>query len=153
MKKKSKKRKTFKDIMNSTKTLLIIFSLLLVLVIFLLVLCVIKNKEADGDVQQERKIQKSIVEHMQQQCHCRRHKKRYQPKAVARAQRGAARDLGIDDQKRAPNHHEHQHGIGGKMHVGNIAGEEANDVALPEQRFAQKRLFQICHTLSYLRFP
>ena len=113
----------------------------------------IKNEEANGNVQQERKIQKSIVEHMQQQCHCRRHKKRYQPKAVARAQRGAACDLGIDDQKRAPNHHEHQHGIGGKMHVGNIAGEEANDIALPEQRFAQKRLFQICHTLSYLRFP
>ena len=55
----------------------------------------IKNKEADGDVQQERKIQKSIVEHMQQQCHCRRHKKRYQPKAVARAQRGAVDLVGL----------------------------------------------------------
>ena len=50
MKKKSKKKKTFKDIMNSTKTLLIIFSLLLVLVIFLVVLCVIKNKEADENL-------------------------------------------------------------------------------------------------------
>ncbi len=44
---KKKKKKTFKDIMNSTKTLTIIFLLLLVLVIFLIVLCVIKNKEAD----------------------------------------------------------------------------------------------------------
>lgn len=46
MKKKTKK-KTFKDIINSTKTLTILFVLLLILVIFLTVLCVIKNKEAD----------------------------------------------------------------------------------------------------------
>lgn len=47
MKKKNKKKKTFKDLMNSTKTLTVIFLLLLVLVIFLIVLCVVKNNEAD----------------------------------------------------------------------------------------------------------
>ena len=47
MKKKNKKKKTFKDLMNSTKTLTVIFLLLLVLVIFLIVLCVVKNNELD----------------------------------------------------------------------------------------------------------
>lgn len=44
--KKQKKKKTVQDLLNSVKTLTVIFVLLLVLVIFLFVLCVIKYKEA-----------------------------------------------------------------------------------------------------------
>lgn len=43
---KKKKKKNVQDLLNSVKTLTIIFSLLLVLVIFLLVVCVIKYKES-----------------------------------------------------------------------------------------------------------
>ena len=50
MKKKNKKKKfSFKEFINSTKTLTTIFILLLVLVIFLIVLCVNKSKEADNN--------------------------------------------------------------------------------------------------------
>lgn len=44
---KKKKKKTFKDFINDTKTLTVLFFILLVLVIFLIVLCVIKNNEQD----------------------------------------------------------------------------------------------------------
>ena len=43
---KKKKKKNVQDLLNSVKTLTIIFSLLLVLVIFLLIVCVIKYKES-----------------------------------------------------------------------------------------------------------
>jgi predicted lipase len=44
---KKKKKKTFKDFINDTKTLTVLFFILLALVIFLIVLCVIKNNEQD----------------------------------------------------------------------------------------------------------
>ena len=44
--KKQKKKKTVQDLLNSVKTLTIIFILLLILVISLFVLCVIKYKES-----------------------------------------------------------------------------------------------------------
>lgn len=43
---KKKKKKTAQDLLNSVKTLTIVFILLLVLVIFLFVLCAIKYKES-----------------------------------------------------------------------------------------------------------
>lgn len=45
--KKKKKKKTIKNLLDSTKTLTILFIGLLVLVILLVVLCVIKNNEAN----------------------------------------------------------------------------------------------------------
>ncbi len=43
---KKKNKKTTKDLLNSTKRLMIVFILLLILVMFLFVLCVIKYKES-----------------------------------------------------------------------------------------------------------
>ena len=43
---KKKKKKTAQDLLNSVKTLTVVFVLLLVLVIFLVVLCAIKYKES-----------------------------------------------------------------------------------------------------------
>lgn len=49
MKKKKTKKKQFKEFINSTKTLSVIFILLLGLVVFLTILCINKNKEADNN--------------------------------------------------------------------------------------------------------